>query len=92
MALTLPPSAFVPPPRVESSVVYMKVRKEALPVPFKTMETTTNVAFGQRRKMLRNNFKGRLSEADFQAIGIRPDARAEELTIADFIRLAGQLY
>lgn len=91
MAFTIGSQAFVPPPKVDSAVVHMKVRKEPLPVPFKVMESITNVAFGQRRKMLRNNFKGRLSEADFQSIGIRPEARAEELTVADFIRLANTL-
>ena len=45
-------------------------------------------AFGQRRKMLRNNLKGVVDEAVFERLHIAPTARAEELSVADYIRLA----
>jgi len=48
-------------------------------------------AFGQRRKMLRNNLRELVDEAAFQSAGIAPTARAEELAVADYIRLANML-
>ena len=48
-------------------------------------------AFGQRRKMLRNNLREFCDEAGLQAVGIAPTARAEELSVAGYVRLANAL-
>jgi 16S rRNA (adenine1518-N6/adenine1519-N6)-dimethyltransferase len=91
MLFTLPARAFTPPPKVDSAIVKLTPKKGEYPVAVELIERTTRLAFGQRRKMLRGIFKGRLSDADFNAIGIRPEARGEELSVADFTRLAQKL-
>ena len=48
-------------------------------------------AFAQRRKTLRNNFKGTLEDSDFEALHIDPSARAETLSIEDFIAITNRL-
>ncbi|MBV5331208.1 16S rRNA (adenine(1518)-N(6)/adenine(1519)-N(6))-dimethyltransferase, partial [bacterium] len=50
-----------------------------------------SAAFAQRRKMLRNNLKGILGDTGFEQLGIAPTARAEELSVADYIRMANAL-
>jgi 16S rRNA (adenine1518-N6/adenine1519-N6)-dimethyltransferase len=88
----IPARAFTPPPKVDSSVVKLVPKKDPLPAMIEHMERTTRDAFGQRRKMLRSIFKGKLNDNDFAAIGIKPEARAEELSVGDFVRLANKLY
>ena len=85
----VPPGAFVPPPRVHSSVVSV-VPRHAQPAPalFRAMERVTAAAFGQRRKMLRGSLKGIGGEALLERVGIAGDRRAETLTVAEFERLA----
>ena len=50
-----------------------------------------SAAFAQRRKMLRNNFKGILVNADYERLGISSTARAEELSVEDYIRIANSM-
>jgi 16S rRNA (adenine1518-N6/adenine1519-N6)-dimethyltransferase len=89
--LELPPSAFTPPPKVNSTVVHItphKNRHDAFS--FNTMEKLTGAAFGQRRKMLRQSLKG-LNVDHMRLIAeaeITETARAEEIDIAGFIRMA----
>jgi 16S rRNA (adenine1518-N6/adenine1519-N6)-dimethyltransferase len=84
----LPPSVFVPPPKVTSSVVRFVPRVLSPGQPsFRAMETTVADAFNQRRKMLRSalkSFPGLIEKA-----GIDGALRAEQLAVADFVRLAG---
>jgi 16S rRNA (adenine1518-N6/adenine1519-N6)-dimethyltransferase len=91
VAFELPPSAFTPPPKVTSSVVHFITRRDRTDgVEIKTMETVTAAAFGQRRKMLRQSLK-RLNvdtEKLMEMADITPTARAEEIDVAGFIRLA----
>ena len=87
---TVPPGAFRPPPKVDSAVVRLVPRDPATigiddPVRFTQV---VRAAFGQRRKTLRNALKGVLEESDIVGAGVRPDARAEQIAVADFIRLA----
>lgn len=92
--IELPPAAFTPPPKVSSTVVHFTPYKNRQDdFSFNTMEKLTGAAFGQRRKMLRQSLKGLnvdhtrlLTEAD-----IPPTARAEEIDIAGFIRMASVL-
>ena len=48
-------------------------------------------AFGQRRKTLRNALHGVADSALMEAAGVRPDARAEQVEVAAFVRLANLL-
>jgi 16S rRNA (adenine1518-N6/adenine1519-N6)-dimethyltransferase len=89
IAVRLPPEAFVPPPKVWSSVVVLTPRAEQPdPALFATMERLTAAAFGQRRKMLRGALKSLGGEALLVRAEIAPDRRAETLSVAEFDRLA----
>ncbi len=91
IAFNLPPEAFTPQPKVSSSVV--RFEPIAVPTPQcrrQTLEALTAAAFGQRRKMLRVSLK-QISPAPEKllvAAGINPEARAEELSVEAFARLA----
>jgi 16S rRNA (adenine1518-N6/adenine1519-N6)-dimethyltransferase len=90
-AFDIPPGAFMPPPKVTSTVVTLRPRPEPLaPAEFGAIEKVTAAAFGQRRKMLRGSLKtlGGDAEALCIAAGVEPTARAEELEIAQFCALA----
>jgi 16S rRNA (adenine1518-N6/adenine1519-N6)-dimethyltransferase len=90
----LPPRAFVPPPKVTSSVVLLMPRATPLaPASKPVLERVTAAAFGQRRKMLRSSLKtlGIPVEKLLARTGIAPTARAEELSVADFCALARTL-
>ncbi|CAN5883827.1 16S rRNA (adenine(1518)-N(6)/adenine(1519)-N(6))-dimethyltransferaseRsmA [soil metagenome] len=88
------PSAFVPPPKVVSSVVRLtpKAADQRL-ADLKPLERVTAGAFGQRRKMLRSALAGVFADpvAVLEGLGIPPTARAEELAVADFVRMTGAL-
>lgn len=91
---TLPPSVFVPPPKVESSLVEIVPRQiTADGVTVSLLEKVTAAAFGQRRKMLRSSLStlGVDTAALIGDAGIDPAQRAERLTVEDFVRLARQL-
>lgn len=86
-------SAFVPPPKVTSSVVRLVPRAEPLACDPKVLERVTAAAFGQRRKMLRQSLRslGVEPAALLSATAIEPTERAEQLSVADFVRLANAL-
>lgn len=94
IAMTLPPQAFVPAPKVSSSVVVLTPR--AAP-PFAadlhSLERVTAAAFGQRRKMLRSALRALVPDAAalLTAAGIDPTRRAETLDLAEFCALARAL-
>lgn len=93
LLLDLPPRAFVPPPKVVSSVVQLTPRAQPLaPAPRPALERVTQAAFGQRRKMLRQSLKS-LGDAArlLRETGLPETARAEELTVEDFCALARAL-
>jgi 16S rRNA (adenine1518-N6/adenine1519-N6)-dimethyltransferase len=90
----LPPRAFVPSPKVTSSVVSLTPRATSLaPAEKGALERVTAAAFGQRRKMLRSSLKTLAVPVEplFASTGISPTARAEELAVADFCALARAL-
>jgi 16S rRNA (adenine1518-N6/adenine1519-N6)-dimethyltransferase len=86
------PSAFVPPPKVTSSLVELIPRAAPLPCDSKALQRVTEAAFGQRRKMLRQSLKP-LGDALalLEAAGIEPTARAETIPIEGFVALARAL-
>jgi 16S rRNA (adenine1518-N6/adenine1519-N6)-dimethyltransferase len=87
------PSAFVPPPKVTSSVVRLTPRAAPLPCDRRALERVTEAAFGQRRKMLRQSLKslGRDPQALLAVAGIAETARAEEIPVEGFVKLAQAL-
>jgi 16S rRNA (adenine1518-N6/adenine1519-N6)-dimethyltransferase len=87
----VPASAFVPRPKVTSSLVLLRPRAEPLaPAPKAMLERVTAAAFGQRRKMLRTSLKslGLPTAPLLAAAGVEPTARAEELPVGAFCALA----
>jgi len=89
----VPPHAFRPPPKVDSAVVRLvPLASDKIliqdPVLF---ENLVRDAFGQRRKTIRNAMQALCTAEDIEAVGLRPDARAEQLPVADFIKLANFL-
>ena len=89
----VPPEAFYPPPKVQSAVVRLTPHSES-PYPDVDRESLSKVvtqAFSQRRKTLRNNFKGTLEDSDFDALQIYPSARAETLSIDHFVKITTHL-
>jgi 16S rRNA (adenine1518-N6/adenine1519-N6)-dimethyltransferase len=87
----IPASAFVPPPKVVSTVVQLVPRVAPLGAcKMEDLERVTAAAFGQRRKMLRSSLRtlGTDSGALLKAAGIAPTLRAEELTVEEFCTLA----
>ena len=89
IALRIPPSAFVPRPKVDSAIVVLTPHTlQPDPALFNAMERITSAAFGQRRKMLRRSLKPVGGERLLAAAGIDPTRRAETLTVAEFERLA----
>jgi 16S rRNA (adenine1518-N6/adenine1519-N6)-dimethyltransferase len=83
-------SAFVPRPRVTSSLVSLVPRQEPLTVERDALERVTQAAFGQRRKMLRQSLKslGTDALALLDSAGIAATARAEDIPVAGFVALA----
>ena len=91
--LDVPPESFAPAPKVDSALVRLIPRApEDLSARDETrFAALVSAAFAQRRKMLRNNLKGIIAEAGFEQLGIAPTARAEELSVDDYIRMANTL-
>lgn len=86
----VPPEAFYPPPKVRSAVVRLTPHPEPQypNVDSTSLGRVVTQAFSQRRKTLRNNFKGMMEDDDFGGLAIDPSARAETLSIADFVAIA----
>ena len=84
------PSAFVPPPKVTSSVVEFRPRAEPLACDRRSLERVTEAAFGQRRKMLRQSLRtlGVDPATLLASAGVDPTARAEDIPVAGFVALA----
>jgi 16S rRNA (adenine1518-N6/adenine1519-N6)-dimethyltransferase len=92
----VPPEAFDPPPRVDSSVLRMRPRAEPLVQDRATLEGLLSVAFGQRRKMLRGTLLPWLRtqgiDPDDPRWALPPTARAETVPVDDWCRLADALF
>ena len=90
---TVPPGAFRPAPKVDSAVVRLVPKPaDRIEVADRTMFAhVVRAAFGQRRKTLRNALQGVADTEAIEAAGLRADARAEQVEVAGFIRLANLL-
>lgn len=90
---TVPPEAFDPAPKVESAFVRC-VPHAVLPFPAQDEALFAQVvtaAFGQRRKTLRNTLKGLLDDDGFKALDLDSQLRAENLSVADFVKISNYL-
>jgi 16S rRNA (adenine1518-N6/adenine1519-N6)-dimethyltransferase len=90
LLIEVPPTAFNPAPKVDSAVVRLIPLQ---PLPYvacneKIFAQVVTMAFSQRRKTLRNSLSACLSGDDLARIGITPTARAQELTVAQFVAIA----
>jgi 16S rRNA (adenine1518-N6/adenine1519-N6)-dimethyltransferase len=91
--ITVPPESFDPAPKVESAFVRC-VPHALLPHPAADEMLFTKVvlqAFGQRRKTIRNTLKGLVDDADFAELNLDPQARAENLSLAQFVGISNYL-
>jgi 16S rRNA (adenine1518-N6/adenine1519-N6)-dimethyltransferase len=92
IAMNLPARAFTPPPKVDSAVVRLTPRPERPADPIlEALQKVTAAAFGQRRKMLRSSVKALGGAALCQQAGIDPNARAETVDVAGFLRMADRV-
>ena len=91
--LDVGPEAFHPQPKVDSAVVRMLPRavREPLAADEALFGRITTAAFSQRRKTLRNTLRNILELPDFEALDIDPGARAETLSVSDFVGIANRV-
>jgi 16S rRNA (adenine1518-N6/adenine1519-N6)-dimethyltransferase len=88
--LEVPPESFDPPPRVDSAVVRMQPLPDAARVPAALLGELVQVAFSQRRKLLRHTL-GKWLEARGAGVAFDVQRRAEEVPVAEFVALAQAL-
>lgn len=88
----VPPEAFDPPPKVQSAIVRLTPHQTPLfpDCNAALLEQVVKAAFAQRRKTLRNNLKGMLSDGAIEELGIDPGCRSETLALPQFVKLAKQ--
>ena len=89
----VPPEAFRPAPKVDSAIVRLVPRDPAevnIDNP-KVFSHVVRAAFGQRRKTLRNALNGVATADQIVAAGLKPEVRAEQVSVAEFIHLANQV-
>ena len=86
----IPPSAFVPRPKVTSSLVRLTPRRDPQPCALNALERVTAAAFGQRRKMLRQSLRALAPDPSplLATAGLDPTARAQDVTVDGFAALA----
>ena len=89
----VPPTAFNPPPKVDSAIVRMMPRRteDMQAISIETLAHVVSTAFAQRRKTLRNTLAGVLKPEDFVHLDIDPQRRAETVSVADFVRIANYI-
>ena len=88
IAFDVSPRAFVPPPKVVSSIVVLTPRVEPIPCEPEALAHVTALAFGQRRKMLRQSLKPLGGEIMLERLGIDPTRRPETLGVDEFCLIA----
>jgi 16S rRNA (adenine1518-N6/adenine1519-N6)-dimethyltransferase len=89
----VPPEAFNPPPKVNSSIVRI-IPHRTLPFVAKDyvfFQDLVKQAFGQRRKTLRNCLKKLITDADWQHLTVDPKLRPEQLSVEDYVTISNAL-
>jgi 16S rRNA (adenine1518-N6/adenine1519-N6)-dimethyltransferase len=91
LLFVVPPSAFDPPPQVDSAIVRMMPIAQPLACDAMKLEQVVTKAFSQRRKVLRNCVAGLFTENDLIDAGADPQARPEAVPVEQFVALANRL-
>jgi len=91
MLLVVPPTAFDPPPKVDSAIVRMVPIAQPLACDAARLEQVVTKAFSQRRKVIRNCLAGMFAENALIDAGIDPQARPETIAVEQFVELANRL-
>lgn len=91
---TMGPEVFSPPPKIRSSIIQFKTHSTFLKkiLDYNSFTEIVKQAFSKKRKMIRNCLHGLLDSNQLITVGIAPTARAETLTIEDFIKLSNLYY
>ena len=86
----VPPTVFLPKPNVDSALVEIVRHDQPIDalINQKELFSLVRMGFAKRRKMLRGSLAGRVSPEQFEEADIAPTARAEELSVHDWMRLA----
>jgi 16S rRNA (adenine1518-N6/adenine1519-N6)-dimethyltransferase len=88
LLFVVPPTAFDPPPQVDSAIVRMIPLPQPLACDADRLEKVVTKAFSQRRKVIRNCVAGMFTENDLIDAGIDPQARPEAVPMEQFVALA----
>jgi 16S rRNA (adenine1518-N6/adenine1519-N6)-dimethyltransferase len=88
LMFVVPPTAFDPPPQVDSAIVRMIPRARPLAVDGKRLEAVVQKAFSQRRKVIRNCVAGMFTETQLVEAGIDPGLRPEAVSLEQYVALA----
>ena len=88
MLFIVPPTAFDPPPQVDSAIVRMVPTRRQLSCDGKRLEAVVAKAFSQRRKVIRNCVAGMFTEAQLVEAGIDPGVRPEAVSLEQYVALA----
>ncbi|MFC0254155.1 16S rRNA (adenine(1518)-N(6)/adenine(1519)-N(6))-dimethyltransferase RsmA [Massilia consociata] len=88
----VPPTAFDPPPQVDSAIVRMIPKREQLACDAGRLEQVVAKAFSQRRKVIRNCVAGMFTEQQLVEAGIDPGVRPEAVSLEQYVALANLPY
>jgi 16S rRNA (adenine1518-N6/adenine1519-N6)-dimethyltransferase len=88
LMFVVPPTAFDPPPQVDSAIVRMIPKRAPLAVDGARLEAVVQKAFSQRRKVIRNCVAGMFTEAQLVEAGIDPGTRPETVGLEQYVALA----
>jgi 16S rRNA (adenine1518-N6/adenine1519-N6)-dimethyltransferase len=91
LLFVVPPTAFDPPPKVESAIVRMIPKAKPLACDQATLEAVVMKAFSQRRKVIRNCLAGMFTEAQLIDAGVDPTLRPEAIGLEQYVALANLL-
>lgn len=85
------PSAFFPPPKVDSAIVRLIPNAQASAKDDKQLSMMVKHAFQQRRKTLANNLKGMITADQLLSLDIDPKCRPEQLSVNDYVKISNEL-
>ncbi|HEX7644425.1 MAG TPA: 16S rRNA (adenine(1518)-N(6)/adenine(1519)-N(6))-dimethyltransferase RsmA [Burkholderiaceae bacterium] len=88
LLFVVPPTAFDPPPQVDSAIVRMIPKAEPLACDQAKLEKVVQQAFSQRRKVIRNCLSGMFTENQLIDVGVDPQARPEAIPLEQYVALA----
>jgi 16S rRNA (adenine1518-N6/adenine1519-N6)-dimethyltransferase len=91
LMFVVPPTAFDPPPKVESAIVRMIPVAQPLRCDRAKLEQVVLQAFSQRRKVIRNCVAGMFTESELIDAGVNPQDRPEAVSLEQFVALANRL-